>query len=227
MHRVILCLGAVLLVGTLLQAQQQGGTPVPNAANDLRQKVGYMIGFNMGQQLSRDKIDVDTETLLKGIRDAVGGAKSPYTDEQVRQAFTEFRTIMANRGKQEGEAFLTKNKTAPGIVALPSGLQYKILKQGTGKTPKASDTVTTHYKGQLLDGTVFDSSVDRGQPASFPVTGVIKGWVEALQLMKVGDKWQLFIPSELGYGAQGTPDGTIPPHSVLTFEIELLSIAGQ
>jgi FKBP-type peptidyl-prolyl cis-trans isomerase FklB len=132
----------------------------------------------------------------------------------------------AAKNKAEGQAFLAKNKTAPGVVTLPSGLQYKILKAGEGKKPTISDTVVCNYRGTFINGTEFDSSYKRNQPLSFPVSGVIKGWTEALQLMPVGSKWQLFIPSDLAYGERGA-SGAIPPNSMLIFEVELLSIQGK
>ena len=124
---------------------------------------------------------------------------------------------------KEGEAFLDENKKKEGVTTLPSGLQYKVLKSGAGKTPKATDKVTTHYRGTLIDGTVFDSSYDRGEPTTFPVGGVIRGWTEALQLMKEGDKWQLYVPAQLGYGERGA-GGKIGPNTTLLFEIELLKV---
>jgi len=130
---------------------------------------------------------------------------------------------LADKNQKEGEVFLAENKKKKGVITLPSGLQYQVIKEGTGKIPKATDTVTTHYRGTLIDGTEFDSSYKRGEPASFPVNGVIKGWTEALQLMKVGSKWQLFIPSNLAYGPQGAGQA-IGPNATLIFEIELLSI---
>jgi FKBP-type peptidyl-prolyl cis-trans isomerase FklB len=138
--------------------------------------------------------------------------------QQQQKAATE-----GDRNKADGAAFLAKNKQIQGVQTLPSGVQYKVLKQGAGATPKAADTVTTHYRGSLIDGTVFDSSYDRGEPASFGVTQVIKGWTEVLQLMKVGDKWQVFIPSDLAYGPQGRPP-KIAPNAVLIFEMELLDV---
>jgi len=130
----------------------------------------------------------------------------------------------AASNKVEGERYLAANKTRPGVVTLPSGLQYKVVKQGNGPKPKATDTVTVHYEGKLIDGTVFDSSLKRGEPASFPVNGVIAGWTEALQLMPVGSTWQLYIPSELAYGERPRPGGPIGPNAVLTFEVQLLKI---
>ena len=142
----------------------------------------------------------------------------------LRKKGEEKMLVQGEANKKEGDAFLAENKTKEGVVTLPSGLQYKILKEGTGPKPTATDTVVCNYKGTLLDNTEFDSSYKRGQPATFPVSGVIKGWTEALQLMPVGSKWQLFIPSDLAYGARGGPGGGIGPNATLVFEVELMSI---
>jgi FKBP-type peptidyl-prolyl cis-trans isomerase len=172
---------------------------------------------------------LDLNILMRGLADALSGAKPALTPQEAQEAIgalqQETATKLAEKNKTEGAAFLAENKQKAGVVTLPSGLQYKVLKSGDGKaSPKATDTVSTHYKGTLLDGKVFDSSYDRGEPTSFPVNQVIAGWTEALQKMKVGDKWQLFVPAELGYRERGTPDGTIGPNATLVFEIELLGI---
>jgi FKBP-type peptidyl-prolyl cis-trans isomerase len=166
---------------------------------------------------------------------SLAGGKTLLTDEEVRAALMQLQKDMQEKmqakaaaegdaNKKEGDAFLAANKTKEGVVTLPSGLQYKILKPGSGPKPTASDSVVCNYKGTLINGTEFDSSYKRGEPATFPVTGVIKGWTEALQLMPVGSKWQLFIPSDLAYGPRGTPGGPIGPNATLTFEVELMSI---
>ena len=163
------------------------------------------------------------------------GSKPLLTDEEARAAMVALQADLRKKGeekmlvqgeanKKEGDAFLAENKTKEGVVALPSGLQYKILKEGAGPKPAATDTVVCNYKGTLLDNTEFDSSYKRGQPATFPVSGVIKGWTEALQLMPVGSKWELFIPADLAYGARGGPGGGIGPNATLVFEVELMSI---
>jgi FKBP-type peptidyl-prolyl cis-trans isomerase len=173
--------------------------------------------------------------LMQGMKDAMAGSKTLLTEEEARAALMQLQSEVqakqqakaAQEGeanKKEGEAFLAANKSKEGVVTLPSGLQYKILKEGSGPKPKATDSVVCNYKGTLINGTEFDSSYKRGEPATFPVTGVIKGWTEALQLMPVGSKWQLFIPSDLAYGARGTPGGPIGPNSTLIFEVELMSI---
>ncbi len=202
-----------------------------------REKASYAIGLNIGKNLHRDSVDVDPNILLRGLRDALAGSKPLVTDDEMREAMTALQSDVRTRqeakmehaaatNKKEGEAFLASNKTKPGVVALPSGLQYKVLKAGSGPKPSASDSVVCNYRGTLLDNTEFDSSYKRGQPATFPVGQVIKGWTEALQLMPVGSKWQLFVPSELAYGEHGA-GADIGPNATLVFEVELLSIAGK
>ncbi len=186
----------------------------------------YAIGMEIGTNFRRDGISLDFDSLLAGLKDALAGAKPRYDQKTCMQALQQLSqqrmTTMTQRNKQ----YLEENKKAPGVKVTASGLQYKVLKQGTGATPKASDTVSTHYRGTLIDGTEFDSSYARRQPATFPVGGVIPGWTEALKMMKVGDKWQLVIPSELAYGPRGAGD-VIGPNSTLIFEIELLGIEGK
>lgn len=188
----------------------------------------YAMGINIGRSIAGDDIDVDVDEVIRGLADGIDGKKPRLTDEQLENAMLalqhEVRARTLARLKKQGEEFLAANKKKEGVVTLPSGLQYKVIKAGKGKSPKATDTVDTHYHGTLIDGTVFDSSIQRGEPVSFPVNRVIPGWTEALQKMKVGDRWQLFIPSDLAYGERGTPDGTIAPHSVLVFDVELLGI---
>jgi FKBP-type peptidyl-prolyl cis-trans isomerase FklB len=202
-----------------------------------KDKTSYAIGLNIGKGLHRDSVDVDPNILLQGLKDALAGGKTLLTDDEAKAAMTALQNDVRKKqeermqqagetNKKEGDAFLAANKTKEGVVTLPSGLQYKILKEGTGPKPSASDTVVCNYKGTLLNNTEFDSSYKRGQPATFPVGKVIKGWTEALQLMPVGSKWQLFIPSELAYGPRGAgPD--IGPNATLVFEVELLSIQGK
>ncbi len=198
-------------------------------------KVSYSIGLNIGQNMKRDSITLNPEVLVRGIMDAsLDSARHLMTEAQIQETMVAFQKEMQNKQQEnariageknraEGDAYLAANSKKPGVVTLPSGLQYRIITQGTGKKPLASSTVSTHYVGRLLNGTEFDSSVKRGQPATFQVNGVNKGWSEALQLMPVGSKWELVIPPSLGYGEQGA-GGVIPPNAVLVFEVELLSI---
>lgn len=194
--------------------------------------VSYGYGFNQGRQLLADGFELDAESIFQGFKDVFAKKKSLYSKKEQQEAYTAFRKIMtakqaekANAAGKKGTDFLAANKKKKGVVTLKSGLQYQVLKQGTGKKPKAKDRIKTHYHGTLIDGTVFDSSVQREMPFAFTFLedGVIDGWTEALQLMNVGSKWKLFIPSELAYGKRGSPP-KIAPDSVLIFEIELLGI---
>ncbi|MCX6121170.1 MAG: FKBP-type peptidyl-prolyl cis-trans isomerase [Ignavibacteriales bacterium] len=199
-----------------------------------KEKVSYSIGINIGKNMKAQGIEVDQGLLIQGIKDGLNNAKTAMSDKDMETTMNAFQKEMmtkmqakqksdGDKNKKEGEAFLAANKKKDGVITLPSGLQYKILKTGNGAKPTASQTVKCHYRGTLIDGTEFDSSYKRGEPAEFPVGQVIKGWVEALQLMPVGSKWQLFIPSDLGYGANGQGQ-IIGPYAVLIFDIELLSI---
>jgi FKBP-type peptidyl-prolyl cis-trans isomerase FklB len=205
------------------------------ALTTTKQKASYAIGMNWGTGLHRQGIDVDNPALIQGMKDALAGGKTLLTEDEARSALMQLQKEMQEKqqakaaqegeaNKKEGDAFLAANKTKEGVVTLPSGLQYKILTPGTGPKPTASDSVVCNYKGTLINGSEFDSSYKRGEPATFPVTGVIKGWTEALQLMPVGSKWQLFIPPDLAYGPRGTPGGPIGPNATLIFEVELISI---
>jgi len=197
-------------------------------------KVSYSIGVNIGSSLRKDKIEINKAVLVQALQDALEGKPLSMTEEQMVQTMEDFKKSFAAKKQEmdkqagaknlaDGKAFLEANAKKEGVKTTPSGLQYKVIKEGDGPMPKASDTVKTNYKGTLIDGTVFDASEKHGGPAEFEVGGVIKGWTEALQLMKVGSKWQLFIPSELAYGARGA-GGDIGPNSTLVFEIELVSI---
>jgi FKBP-type peptidyl-prolyl cis-trans isomerase len=178
---------------------------------------------SVSKQLKQSLLDADA--FKRGLADGDGG-KALLTDQEIEQVFRAYQaklmTKLLDKNKKEGEAFLAANKSKPGVKSLPSGLQYKVLKEGDGPSPKTTDAVKANYRGTLIDGTEFDSSYKKGVPIEFPVSRVIKGWTEALQLMKVGSKWQLFIPAELAYGAQARP--TIPPNSTLVFEVELVAI---
>lgn len=204
---------------------------------DQREKASYGVGWNLGSSLRQQFVDVDPEVIMKGFRDGFTGATPLISEQdmknavmdlqrQVREAQQARMNQAGEKNKTEGPAFLAANKTKPGVVTLPSGLQYKILKEGTGPKPTATDTVTVNYRGTLLDGTEFDSSYKRGEPATFPVNRVIKGWTEALQLMPVGSKWELYIPADLAYGAAGA-GGDIGPNATLIFDVELLSIGSN
>jgi len=199
--------------------------------------IGANIGKDLGEKLRKDSVDVNTPILLRGIKDSLAGGKMLLTDDQMKAVMDAFLTDLRNRqdekmamagdvNKAKGDAFLAANKAKDGVVTLPSGLQYKIITPGTGPKPTLSDTVVCNYRGTLIDGTEFDASSKHGGPASFPVGQVIKGWTEALQLMPVGSKWQLYIPSELAYGSRGA-GADIGPNATLIFDIELLSIKGK
>jgi FKBP-type peptidyl-prolyl cis-trans isomerase FklB len=201
----------------------------PPQLKDLKDKASYSIGLNFGFNFKRQNVDLNTDAFAAGFKDAMSGRKPLMTEQEVRETMLAFEKDMeqkqgqiAQKNAAEGEKFLAENKTKPGVTTTGSGLQYKVLKEGNGPQPKSSDTVTVNYRGTLLDGTEFDSSYKRGQPAQFPVGGVIKGWTEALQLMKVGSKYQLFVPANLAYGDQAR--GGIPPNSLLTFEVELMDV---
>ena len=219
-------------------AKPQGSAPPPAAQppspfKDQKEKLSYALGMNLGENLKRASVDVDPAEILKGMNDVLAG-KPLMTEDEFRATMIQMQAdlktkqeekarMAAVNNKKEGDAFLEANKSQQGVVVLPSGLQYKILTQGTGPTPTATDTVSCNYRGTLINGTEFDSSFKRGQPAQFRVGGVIRGWTEALQLMPVGSKWQLFIPPTLAYADRGAgPD--IGPNATLIFEVELLSI---
>jgi FKBP-type peptidyl-prolyl cis-trans isomerase FklB len=202
-----------------------------------KDKVSYAIGMNVGTNLHKQGVDIDPKVLQRGLEDALAGGKTLLSEEEAHAALTQLQNDMRKKmqekmqqageeNKKQGDAFLAANKTKDGVVTLPSGLQYKILTPGTGAKPAAGDSVVCNYRGTLIDGKEFDSSYKRGQPATFPVAGVIKGWTEALQLMPVGSKWQLFVPSELGYGERGT-GADIGPNATLIFEVELVSIQSK
>jgi FKBP-type peptidyl-prolyl cis-trans isomerase len=190
--------------------------------------------MNLGMSLKKQSVEVDPAILSQGLKAAMAGGKTLLTPEEAQAALMEVQNdlrkkqqekmqVASEANKKEGAAFLAANKGKEGVVTLPSGLQYKILKEGTGPKPTATDSVVCNYRGTLINGTEFDSSYKRGQPATFPVVGVIKGWTEALQQMPVGSKWQLFVPSELAYGERGA-GGEIGPNATLIFEVELMSI---
>jgi len=198
------------------------------------QRMGYALGANVGRTFRDQKFPVDVESVISGLRDAFTNGTMKMEDAKIAETLQQLQqTLQANaqaeqeasstRNAEEGKAFLAKNATAEGVTTTASGLQYQILTPADGKKPGKDDTVKVHYRGTLLDGTVFDSSYDRGEPVTFPVNAVIPGWTEALQLMPVGSKWKIFIPSDLGYGPGGAGD-RIGPNAALVFEVELLSI---
>jgi FKBP-type peptidyl-prolyl cis-trans isomerase len=213
----------------------------PSPLKTRTQKFSYALGMNigtgLGANLKKQSVDVDSALVAQGLKDAMAGKKTLLTDDEAKAVLTEVQNDVkkeqaekmkeaGEKNKADGEAFLAANKSKEGVVTLPDGLQYKILTAGTGAKPAASDSVVCNYKGTLINGTEFDSSYKRGQPATFGVSQVIKGWTEALQLMPVGSKWQLFIPSALAYGERGA-GGEIGPDSTLIFEVELLSIVDK
>lgn len=223
MKRILIVTAAVLAVVA---------TGCQKKLDDDKKKASYAIGQQIGTNLKNQNIDFDADVLASSIADAAKGKESKLKPEEMQAALMKLQEGMmkkqqeeAEKNKAEGAAFLEKNKSAPGVKTTASGLQYIVEKEGTGKTPTLKDTVKAHYKGTLINGTQFDSSYDRGQPAEFPVEGVIKGWTEALQLMKVGGKMKLFIPPELGYGPAARPG--IPANSVLLFDVELVDIVNS
>lgn len=190
-------------------------------------KVSYSLGVNIGQSLAQQGLrEINGEAFSQALTDFFEGndlqIKTDEAQATLQHYFGKLQAEMAEKQAKAGQEFLAENAKKEGVVALPSGLQYEVISEGSGDKPAVTDTVKTHYHGTLIDGTVFDSSVERGEPISFPLNGVIKGWTEGLQLMPVGSKWRLFVPSDLAYGAQG--QGAIQPHSTLIFEVELLGI---
>ncbi|MGZ9197206.1 MAG: FKBP-type peptidyl-prolyl cis-trans isomerase [Candidatus Deferrimicrobiaceae bacterium] len=223
---MVMC-ATVALSGTAFSAD------APGLKSD-KEKLSYSIGMDIGGNLKRQSVEVDPDLVAKGLKDSYVGGTTILTEDEARKSITDFqKTLMAKqaetmkklaeKNKADGEAFLAGNGKKEGVKTLPSGLQYKEIAPGKGKSPKPTDTVTTHYKGTLIDGTEFDSSYKRGQPATFQVSGVIPGWTEALQLMKEGAKWQLFVPSNLAYGERGA-GREIGPNATLIFEVELISV---
>ncbi|MEZ5540466.1 MAG: FKBP-type peptidyl-prolyl cis-trans isomerase [Pseudomonadota bacterium] len=224
---LLACLALPLAWGQIMAAED-------TKFADETDKINYTIGFRLGNDFKRQGVDVREQMIINGIKDAAGGAKPQLTPDEMRTALMNLQQrIKAEQlaKRQEhlqanlaaAEAFLAENKTKEGVVTLPSGLQYKVLAEGTGTAPQPADKVTVNYRGTLIDGTEFDSSYSRNQPATFGVDRVIAGWTEALQLMHPGAKWQLFIPPQLAYGEQGQ-GSKIPPNSALIFEVELIKV---
>ncbi len=249
--KILLTIPTILLVFAVTSAWAQNGLPQgqpgqtpagPAAGGALddatyKAQISYMLGQNVGRDLKQNEIDCDLKSFMEGVMGAYQGQQPKWSDAQMQQCRTRFEQEMrqkmegrmqgaAEKNQKEAEAFLAKNAQVEGVQSTPSGMQFKVLKQGTGATPSINDTVRCHYRGTLLDGTEFDSSYD-GEPAEFPVNGVIPGWTEALQKMKVGDKWQLFLPADLAYGPNPPPGSPIEPNSLLVFEVELLGVNGK
>ncbi len=217
-------------IGIVAALSVAGAPALAAELKTTEQRISYLVGMNYGQQMKADNLPLDEAAFMQAIRDAFSGTPSRLTQEEAQAtiaAFQEQRQAAAQQAaaenKKAGEAFLTANRNKPGVKETDSGLQYKVIKAGTGKQPTSTDTVSVHYRGTLIDGTEFDSSYRRGQPASFPVNGVIPGWQEALPMMKEGAKWELYIPSDIAYGERGA-GGTIGPNSTLVFEVELLEV---
>ena len=216
-------IGAVVLSGIALPAM---AVDKPELTTE-PEKNGYSIGYDIGRSLKRQLVEADVDSMARGLKEGLGGAAPLIPDAEMQQRFAAVRQESAKKipekNKKDGEAFLAKNKRAKGVKTTASGLQYKVITAGKGQQPKLEDTVTVNYRGTLIDGTEFDSSYKRNQPATFPVKGVIPGWTEALPLMKVGSKWMLYIPASLAYGERNAGQ-SIGPNSTLIFEVELLSI---
>ena len=233
---ILIALGMSLSL-VACQKGNNGGSMASGVKPDttkLQDRVSYSIGYSMGKNFKKNDAEVDPDIVAKGMTDAMTGDDSLMSESQMRKAISDFQTDMmrkqqkkqqelADKGSAESKKFLAENKTKKGVVTTKSGLQYEILKKGTGPHPKASDTVVVDYVGKLINGKVFDSSYKRGQSATFPVDHVIPGWTEALEKMRVGGKWRLFIPPDLAYGSRGAGN-VIPPNSVLIFDVELHSI---
>jgi FKBP-type peptidyl-prolyl cis-trans isomerase FklB len=202
---------------------------------DRKDRVSYSIGVDIARSLRRNGTDADVDVVARGMKDLLSGADLLMTDEEMMEVFAQVRTenaakLQAKRDEQaeenrkEGAVFLERHAKKEGVILLPSGLQYQVLKEGSGRSPGPEDSVSVHYRGMFIDGREFDSSHDRGQPTLFPVKGVIKGWTEALQLMKEGSRWKIAVPPDLAYGEHGTPGGPIGPNQVLLFELDILKV---
>lgn len=230
--RTISVIVACLVTAPLWSAPQTQTTPAAVPKTD-KEKLSYSLGLNLARNLQGQHLDLDYAMVVAGIKDGIAGTKQ-LTDEEIQSIITDFynntmkvkmekQKELGEKNKKEGAEFLAANKQKPGVITLADGLQYKILKEGSGPKPSAGDTVRVHYRGTLIDGTEFDSSYERKQPVVFPLEGVIKGWSEALQLMPVGSRWQLFIPSDLAYGGRQVGE-KVSPNATLIFEVELLGI---
>ena len=221
MKHFVVIFAALALVTSIVAQEKK--TPL----KDQKDKSSYAIGLNIGMNFNKQKIAINPDVFVAGVKDGLAG-KPQMTEAEVRETMTNLEKDMESKQKEasqknasDGEKFLAENKKKEGVKTTASGLQYKVIKEGTGPQPKGTDTVTVNYRGTLIDGTEFDSSYKRGQPATFPLNAVIKGWTEGLQLMKVGSKYQIFIPASLGYGERGA-GADIGPNSTLIFEVELM-----
>lgn len=227
---------ALLIVSfqTLNTMAQAPPTEGAISGGDFQQQSSYCLGLDFGQNLAAEEVEVDIDSLMLGLHDGLTSAAPQLTEEQITAVMGRFQQILQQKAEQkmaeiaaenlaQGTAFLKENLSKDGVVETPTGLQYKVLEEGDGPSPVEMDTVRCHYEGTLIDGTVFDSSYKRGQPAEFPVRAVIGGWVEALQMMSVGDKWEVYLPADLAYGESGSPP-VIGPNATLVFTIELLGI---
>ena len=228
------CALGLLLTSTVAWGQQQDSAPPAKALETNEQKASYIIGHNFASRLIEQGLTPDVSAIALGIADAVAGKDSRFSPEEAQAVMMALQKALAEKERtrmmelqKKNEAFLAENAKKEGVVTLPSGLQYKVVKQGTGAKPKETDTVTVHYEGKLIDGTIFDSSKKRNQPASFPLNRVIKGWTEGVQLMPVGSTYIFYIPGKLAYGKNPPPGSSIYPDAVLIFEVELLSIGEQ
>ncbi len=224
----------LLLVFAFVSCSGERSSITKKSLKEDKDKISYTIGYDLGKKFTSDDIEINLKAFFKGIEDAVDKKDSFFEDSEMKKLMSEFRKdLMKKKRKKrdeltvknlkEGEEFLKQNKTADGVITLPSGLQYKIIKEGTGVRPKATDRVVVNYRGTTLDGKEFDSSYKRGRPATFGLNQIIKGWSEALKLMKTGSKWKLFIPSKIAYGSKG--DRNMGSNATLLFDIELLKIA--
>ena len=234
-------LALALAVGGGLLIRGRAPTTRPEQEMSQREQLSYAMGVSISRTFNRQKVELDSAALERGLRDGWGGAPLKMPDEQMKRVLAEFQTDLRQKQaeatrtlldsqKQTAQKFLEENAKKDGVVVLPSGLQYKVLHAGTGPRPTASDSVRCHYRGTLVDGTEFDSSYQHGQPATFGLAAVIAGWREALQLMPVGSRWQLVVPADLAYGERGIPGPKgrgyrVPPNSVLVFEVDLLGIS--
>jgi FKBP-type peptidyl-prolyl cis-trans isomerase FklB len=242
MRSFALAAALVLLASAAHAAPSQDAAAAPSTAlpdkfKDQKAQQSYAIGVNLGSQLRQQPFAIDPQILEEGVADALAGRPTQMTDAQIQAVLAKLQTVVraereqaaaaaAAANKAQGEAFLAANKAKPGVVTLPSGLQYQVLTAGSGAKPSLLDTVICNYRGTLVDGTEFDSSYKRGAPVSLPVSGVIPGWREALQIMPAGSKWRLFVPAALAYGEEGSGP-VIGPDAVLIFDIELLSVEAR